>query len=464
MSASMTRAKTPEGGHFGPPKSELEKPPSDWEMSPIGDLTLQTKQRNPERDPEKRFFYVDVSSVSNTSFRITAPTELSGAEAPSRARKVIQAGDVLFATVRPTLKRVALVPDDLHDQIASTGFIVLRSDALRLDSRYLYCHLLTDGFTQRMQELERGASYPAVRDSDILNEKIALPPLAEQRKIAGVLGLVQRAIEQQERLIALTTELKKTLLHKLFTEGLQGEPQKQTDIGPLPQSWETATLGELACKPDGALQTGPFGSQLHKHDYLSEGVGVVNPTHLWDNQINHEDVPRVSSETAARLERHRLEVGDILFARRGEIGRHGMVTEKEDGWLCGTGCFLARVRRKDIDNRFLSYFFSTSGCIAWLNSHAAGAIMPNLNNTVLRTMPVFFPKLEIQTKIANCLDATEQKMSIHQRRVAPLAALFRTLLHQLMTAQIRVHDLDLNEMQEHTDKRGSPCGANDRSQ
>jgi type I restriction enzyme S subunit len=285
---------------------------------------------------------------------------------------------------------------------------------------------------------------------------VPVPPLPEQWKIAGVLELVQRALEQQERLMALTTELKKALLHQLFTQGLRGEPQKQTDIGPIPQSWEAATLGELTCKPGGSLQTGPFGSQLHKHDYLSEGVGVVNPTHLWDNQINHEDVPRVSPETAARLERHRLEVGDILFARRGEIGRHGMVTEKEDGWLCGTGCFLARVRRMDIDNRFLSYLFSTSGCIAWLNSHAAGAIMPNLNNTVLRTMPVFFPKLEIQTKIANCLDATEQKMAIHQRKFASLAALFRTLLHQLMTAQIRVNHIDYSEVSRRAQTSAGP--------
>jgi type I restriction enzyme S subunit len=250
-------------------------------------------------------------------------------------------------------------------------------------------------------------------------------------------------MEQQERLLALTAELKKTLLHQLFTQGLRGEPQKQTEIGSVPESWEATTLGKLACKPNGFLQTGPFGSLLHKHDYLPEGIGVVNPTHLWGNRINHEDVPRVSPETAARLERHRLEVGDILFARRGEIGRHGMVTKDEEGWLCGTGCFLARVRQKHMDNRFLSYLFSTPGVIAWLNSHAAGAIMPNLNNTVLRSMPVFCPKLDVQVQIADCLDAAEQKMMVNEHKKQSLTDLFHTLLHQLMMAQIRVNDLDL---------------------
>ena len=90
-----------------------------------------------------------------------------------------------------------------------------------------------------------GRSNPAVRAARFWPKIIPVPPLPEQRKIAAVLGLVQRAIEQQERLIALTTELKKALLHKLFTEGLRGEPQKQTEIGPVPESWEVVKLADL---------------------------------------------------------------------------------------------------------------------------------------------------------------------------------------------------------------------------
>jgi type I restriction enzyme S subunit len=123
-----------------------------------------------------------------------------------------------------------------------------------------------------------------------------------------------------------------------------------------------------------------------------------------------------------------------------------MVTENEEGWLCGTGCFLARVRQKHVDNRFLSYLFSTRSVIVWLKSHAAGAIMPNLNNTVLRSMPVFFPEKKIQIEIADCLDAIEEKVAIHQRRLSALTDLFRTLLHQLMTAQVDFNGLEIFEL------------------
>jgi type I restriction enzyme, S subunit len=91
-----------------------------------------------------------------------------------------------------------------------------------------------------------------------------------------------------------------------------------------------------------------------------------------------------------------------------------------------------------------------------LNSHAAGAIMPNLNNTVLSSMPVFMPKLKIQREIADCLDFTGRKIAIHQRNHAAFTALFRTLLHQVMTAQIRVHDADLSDLHQEG-KAKMPC-------
>jgi type I restriction enzyme S subunit len=439
-----------ENSPFVTHETELGRLPADWRVVPLREAYSFTKKPRGltiPLDGTIPFLPMDAIPIGRVS--VSAFEERPSSKLTSGT--YIENGDLLVAKITPSFEngKQVIVKWDRPFGFATTEVIPIQEIKGISDKHYLFHILLHPEIRADLAGKMDGTTGRQRLSKEVLGAKhIPLPPLPEQQKIAGVLGLVQRAMEQQERLIALTTELKKTLSHQLFTQGLRGEPQKQTEIGPVPESWEATTLGELACKPGGALQTGPFGSQLHKHDYLSEGVGVVNPTHLWDNQINHEDVPRVSPETAARLERHRLEVGDILFARRGEIGRHGMVTEKEDGWLCGTGCFLARVRRKDIDNHFLSYLFSTSGCIAWLNSHAAGAIMPNLNNTVLRTMSVFFPKLEIQTKIANCLDATEQKMAIHQRKLAALTALFRTLLHQLMTARLRVHALDLSETPE----------------
>ncbi len=220
--------------------------PDGWRAVKIQELATRAKLRDPSKNPDKPFRYVDVSSVSNTLFKIESATEMLGAEAPSRARKEIKAKDVLFATVRPMLKRIALVPQELDGEIASTGYCVLRPQPDKIFPEFLYHSMLTNSFVKAMGALERGASYPAVRDSDVFSATILLPSLSEQRRIAHVLFTVQTAIEQQARLIALTRELKSALMHRLFTEGLRGEKQKETEIGLAPESWDVVKLGSLA--------------------------------------------------------------------------------------------------------------------------------------------------------------------------------------------------------------------------
>ena len=334
--------------------------PDGWQPCRIGDVTRRTQQRNPASTPERRFTYIDVSAVSNTSFRITEPTELLGVEAPSRARKIVHAGDVLFATVRPTLKRVALVPEHLHDQIASTGYIVLRPDSSKLDSRYLYFLLLTDGFMTRMRELERGASYPAVRDTDVLNEKISLPPLFEQQKISEVLGLVRRAIGQQEQQLALTAELKKTLLHQLFTRGLRGEPQKQTEIGPVPESWEVAKVEELVSRSMLAKPMDGNHGNIHPKsgDFVDEGIPFIMASDLRDGAIDLTGCAYLRKEQADRLQKGFAIEGDVLISHKATIGITAIVPRVENYMMLTPQVTYYRVLKRDqLNNVYLKAYF-----------------------------------------------------------------------------------------------------------
>jgi len=274
---------------------------------------------------------------------------------------------------------------------------------------------------------------------------VLLPPLPEQKKIAAVLLKIQRAIELQDKIIQSLRDLKKSTMQHLFTHGLRGEKTKMTEIGEIPESWGRCTLGELSAAEGGCIQTGPFGSQLHASDYQASGVPVVNPTHMLDNQIIREGIPRVSKANADRLKRHVLESGDILFARRGEIGRHALVTEAEAGWLCGTRCFLVRVRDPRVLGSLLSWFLYCRASQDWLVAHAAGAIMPNLNNKMLQACPVAYPRrLGEQRQIVHTLDGLGQKMAHHESKKAALQALFKTALNNLMTGDIRVADLDID--------------------
>jgi type I restriction enzyme S subunit len=411
------KRQTPENGHACPlPDSELENAPSfgSWKNQRIADLTVRTSQRNPATNPERRFTYIDISAVSNISFRITEPADLLGAEAPSRARKVVHAGDVLFATVRPTLKRVALVPQRLNDQIASTGYIVLRADPEKLDASYLYFRLLTDEFIARMRELERGASYPAVRDTDVLNEEIPIPPLHEQQKIAAVLGQVQRALEQQERLIALTTELKKTLLNRFFTKGLLGEPQKKTGIGPVPKTWRVSRLDEFCI-----LQR---GFDITKKEQAPGNVPVVSSGGI----ASYHNVAKVKGP-------------GVVVGRKGTLGKVHYVDV--DYWPHDTTLWVKDFKRND--PLFTSYFLKTLR----FERYNSGASNPTLNRNTIHAELVAYPPKQEQEEIGRILKAVEDKARVHECKYAALTALFRTLLHQLMTAQIRVDHLNLPELE-----------------
>jgi type I restriction enzyme S subunit len=412
--------------------------PADWQFKPVREVTVRTSQRDPRKQRDKIFRYVDVSSVDNTLYKVRNVTELKGSEAPSRARKEIHANDVLFATVRPTLKRAALIPQELDGEIASTGYCVLRADPERVTPNFLYECLLTDWFIDAIGKLERGANYPAVRDSDVFNIRIPLPPLIEQRKITAVLEVVQRAIEQQERLIALATELKKALLHKLFTEGLCGEPQRQTEIGPVPESWEIRRLGDHCV-------SSAFGPRFSSDLYTADGnVVTLRTTDLDDDgNIDYRDAPKARLEIK-KFESHFLKVDDVVVSRSGTCGIAAVF--EGHGMPVLPGAFLIRVRlAAGLRPQFLRYYINSCVGRPRMMNLAQGAIQKNISGTALKAFELPVPSIAEQAEIEAQVKAVDQKLRLHTQKREVLTDLFRTLLHQLMTAQVRVHDVDLTK-------------------
>jgi type I restriction enzyme S subunit len=202
-------------------QSVFENKGDDWEMKTLGEVLQKTESVDPTKNPTKKFIYLDVSSVNKETKEIENATVLLGKDAPSRARKLVKTNDVIFATVRPTHSRVALITDEYNEQVCSTGYIVLRAKDF-LSNNLVYYFLLTINFNKQMEKLQKGASYPAVTDSEVKGILISFPKsLKTQQSIVKKLDALSvetkklEAIYQQK--IKDLEELKKSVLQKAFS-------------------------------------------------------------------------------------------------------------------------------------------------------------------------------------------------------------------------------------------------------
>jgi type I restriction enzyme S subunit len=176
--------------------------------------------------------------------------------------------------------------------------------------------------------------------------------------------------------------------------------------------WREITLGELCREGGGEIQTGPFGSQLHAADYVTAGVPSVMPINIGDNVIIESGIARITEVDAQRLSRYRLQTGDIVYSRRGDVEKRALVREEHDGWLCGTGCLRVRLGQSpDADSRFVSYLLGLPETRDWIVRHAVGATMPNLNTSILSSVPLSVPPLSTQRAIAEVLGALDDKIA-----------------------------------------------------
>lgn len=196
--------------------------------------------------------------------------------------------------------------------------------------------------------------------------------------------------------------------------------------GALPPSWRLTTVGALCDESGGEVQTGPFGSQLHAEDYVPDGIPSVMPKDIIGGRISNQTIARVPEADAERLAPHRLRAGDIVYARRGDIGRRALVTKDEEGWLCGTGCLRIRLGKADLTPDYLLAYLGHPALRSWVEAKAQGATMLNLNTSILRAVPLRVPPLPEQRRIADILDKADAIRRKRKQAIALTEELLRS--------------------------------------
>lgn len=194
--------------------------------------------------------------------------------------------------------------------------------------------------------------------------------------------------------------------------------------------WAEASLGSICDDGQGLIKTGPFGSQLHQSDYSVDGIPVVMPKDIVGGRLVDFSIARVSQEHIDRLAHHKLKAGDIVYGRRGDIGRCALIRERESGWLCGTGCLRVSLGKGDVLPQYLFYYLNDPSVVAWISNQAVGATMPNLNTGILRSIPVRYPPKGVQNRIVSILSAYDDLIENNTRRIEILEEMARRLYEE----------------------------------
>lgn len=301
----------------------------------------------------------------------------------------------------------------------------------------IFCHFFLKTAFDVLNERTTGSTIPHVSRPTLESLQIPAPPKPEQEKIAAVLWKVQRAIATQERLIAATRDLKQSAMQRLFTRGLHNEPVKDTEIGPMPESWELVRLGDA------------YESQLGKMLSQKARVGESPKPYLRNKNVQWgyldlSDLLRMDfDEREAR--KFKLEPGDLLVCEGGVIGRAAIWSGELKECYYQKALHRIRPRNDLATNEFLCYWLSFSFEHQNLYSiGGASSTIAHIPQVLLEGLKIPRPDKSEQRAIANTLATIDSKLAHHQKKRAALNDLFRTLLHKLMTAEIRVNHLNID--------------------
>lgn len=371
----------------------------------------------------------------------------------------IEFGDVLFASSGETIEDIGKSAVSLMRSEARCGgdVLVFRSRH-PVDARYLGYTVGCRPVVVQKAAMGRGITVMHIYADQLKRLALPLPPLPEQTAIARFLdyidGRIRRAIREKEKLLAVLAEQQHAAIEQAVTGAIDvqtGRPfaaYKNSGVEWLPKvpaHWLGLPLAAAAT----SVQTGPFGSQLHAHEYVDMGVPVINPSHLTDGRIAPDHSVTVTEQKAEELSRHRLARADIVMARRGEVGRSALVQPNEVGWICGTGSLRIRPRRAVCRPEYLLLALNSSRSRDALHLTSVGSTMPNLNAEIVSRLRLHIPPLAEQDAIAEfcrIVKARHNAATSHPRRQTALLREYRDrLVADMVTGKLDVRGGGIRE-------------------
>lgn len=423
--------------------TEIGLLPEEWATTKLGDLfeIKQGKALSPEhrRGISPRPFlrtanvfwgYLDLTSVDSMDF---TDAEVSQLKLMPNDLLVCEGGDIGRTAIWRDESKVCCYQNHLHRLRTSRGDVHPLFYMYWMQAAHLLLRLY--GGTGNKTTI------PNLSQSRLKSFILPLPPLPEQKTIARVLSTIQKAIETQDKIIAAARELKKSLMRHLFTFGpvpvaeAEKVPLKETEIGPVPEHWEVVAIGD-------AVSTTQYGLSLRGEQ--SGKYPILRMNNLIDGRVNDLDLQYVNLENGD-FEKFRVKKGDILFNRTNSyelVGKTGLFDLEGDFVFAS---YLVRVvtHPSRLCPRYLNNYLNYSRVQDRLKMLATrGVSQSNINATKLRGFKIPLAPIPEQEEIATILSSADKKIEAGENRRISLQALFKTMLHHLMTGKVRVNHLE----------------------
>jgi type I restriction enzyme S subunit len=404
--------------------------PKSWNIEKIGNLCEEVQKVDPSNLDRDYFKYIDIGALEPNSSTLENVTTISSKKAPARARQLLSEGDSIFATVRPYMKKIAYISKDFDGEIASTGFCVLRPITKKLNSKYLFYFLASDELLSQVLPLQRGVSYPAIRDKDLKNAQIPVPQVAEQIKIVELiesdLSRLDAALADLKHAKIKAAQFRRSLLQASLNGFFNNGPRDE--ISGLPKNWKLKTLADVADWTSGGTPSSK-DSTLYGGDIpwivigdLTEGVVLET-----EKKITQEGLDSSSAK--------KLPAGTVMVAMYGaSIGRTG-VMGKEMTTNQAIACGIPK--DEEILGQYLLYFLQSQK-----NEFIAagkGGAQPNISQGVVKSWQIPLPPKDEQMQIINEINSQLEHLVQANRATESLLKESNGLRRSLLQAAFTGH-------------------------
>lgn len=347
-------------------------------------------------------------------------------------------GDILYGKLRPYLDKAVVAETE---GICSTDIVVLKP--LNVPSWFLCGIVHTDSFFEHAKKTTKGVNHPRTSWRGIQNFEILTFSQTEQSKIAAIIFKIQKAIELQNKIIKSLRDLKKSTMQHLFTYGLHGEKTKTMKYGEIPQSWKIMPLGECCMVQTGVTK----GRMVNEHESVE--LPYLRVANVQDGYLDLSEMKTIRIRKTDK-KRYLLQEGDVVLTEGGDFDKlgRGFVWEGQVAdCVHQNHIFAVRSRHKNLNPRYLAYLVQSSyGKRYFLRVAHKTTNLACINATKLKNFPIAIPDENEQEEIVKLLNKIDTKIKEHEIKRNALNGLFKTTLNKLITGEISVQDMAIDNI------------------